>query len=389
LDKTEVKPLITAQLTFGQAEQTRVKVTAQLFNDQLVLNAPGFSRTLRLGSLLAVNAGDYRVTVSTGEGDIELSMIGHLYEDFSQKLICAFNEVIFTQLLMNEKTHFEARGQYTSPSGESAMAVFRVCETALAILPDTHMLARVPFCMIADVLVEPYRFQVTDKLGRIYVLQKLGRLTDPFLREYKLRLAELRKQTREKLSEIAPLDDALTDLLMEGMIVPLADVRAISPAFANALHSRLEASGIAQEYAYLRSLSDDIAVGIKRGLMGELTGETIHTLTPVFDKNAVILESLGDSASATYVFRMSTDGRLPRENWRQWLLAFNDSMLAVNYRREPIYLTEAALKAEKYENYQGALGRSEGLRALRALFIGRAAHSGFDTWKKTIESLMV
>ena len=131
-----------------------------------------------------------------------------------------------------------------------------------------------------------------------------------------------------------------------------------------------------------------MAVGIKRGLKGELTGEVIHTLTPVFAKNAVILESLGEGAAATYVFRLGLEGSIPPESWRQWLLAFNDSMLAVNYRREPIYLSEEALKAEKYEDYRGALKRSEGLRKLRALLVGRAVHSGFESWKRTIESYL-
>lgn len=388
MDEAEVKPLITAQLAISQAQTMCDKVTAQLFDDRLVFSAPGFSRTLKLGALLAVRTADYRITVNTVEEDIVLSMIGHLYEDFAHRLIRAFNEVMFKQSLMKEEAHFEAPGQYISPAGEAAQAVFRICETALVILPETHMLVRIPFCMVAGMNIEPYRFEVTDKLGRVYVLQKLGRLTDAFLREYKKRVSELRGQTRGKLSEIAPADDALTDLMMEGMIVPLEDIRALSPAFAEALNSRLAASNIAQEYGYLRALSGDMAVGVKRGLMGELTGETIHTLTPVFEKNIMILESLGDSAAATYVFRISADGQAQRGEWRQRVLSFNDSMLAVNYRREPIYLPEEALAAERYEDYRGALHRSEGLRALRTLFVGRAAHSGFEAWKKTIESYM-
>ncbi len=382
------KPLITSTLTFGQAHNIREKVTAQLYEDALVFNAPGFSQTLRLGALLGIRASDYRVFIDTGGAGIELSMLGHLYEDFAHKLIRAYNEVLFHQLLMSEKAHFEAPGQYMSPQGETAAAAFRICETALVILPHTHMLVRIPYCMIACVRIEPYRFEVTDKLGRVYVLQKLGRLTDTFLREYDARVSQLRRQTREKLSEIAPVDDALAALLMEGMLVPLSDIHALSPAFAEALHSRLAASEIAQEYAYLRTLSSNMAVGVKRGLKGELTGEAIHTLTPVFEKNVMILESLGDAATATYVFRMGTDGKASLADWPDQLLRFNDSMLAVNYRREPIYMSEETLALEKYENYRGALHRSEGLRALRELFAGRAAHSGFDAWKKAIESYM-
>ena len=388
MDEAELKPLITAALAYSQAQTAHEKVTARLFDDRLVFDSAGFSHALRLGTLLSVKAAGYQVTISTDGGDIVLSMIGHLYEDFAHKLIRAFNEVIFKQLLMSEEAHFQASGQYVAPSGETSPAVFRICETALVIMPETHMLVRVPYCMIARVKNEPYRFEVTDKLGRVFVLQKLGWQTDNFLREYDKRISELRAQTRGKLSEIAPADDALADLLMEGMIVPVEDIRTLSPEFEDTLNSRLSSSEIAQEYTYLRTLSGDMAVGIKRGLMGELTGETIHTLTPVFEKNIVILESLGESAAATYVFRMSADGPPSRDGWLQWLLAFNDSMLAVNYRREPVYLSEEALKAEKYENYRGALHRNEGLRTLRALFIGRAAHSGFEAWKKTIESYM-
>lgn len=388
MEATESKPLITVALAFSQAKTAHEKVTAELYEDQLVFSKPGFSRTLRLGTLLAVSAENYKVTVSEDSGDIVLSMIGHLYEDFAKKLIRAFNETVFKQMLMNEKAHFEVPGQYVSPLGETSPAVFRICETALVIMPETHMLVRVPYCMIASVRKEPYRFEVIDRLGRTCILQKLGYQTDNFLREYDNRISVLRKQTREKLCEVAPADDALAELLMEGMIVPEEDIRALSPAFADALHSRLQASQIAEEYGILRTISGNMAVGIKRGLMGELTGETIHTLTPVFEKNAVILESLGEGAAATYVFRMSADGQASRDGWRQWLLAFNDSMLAVNYRREPIYLSEEALNAEKYEDYRGALRRSEGLRHLRSLFVGRAAHSGFEAWKKTIEKYM-
>ena len=388
MDEAELKPLITAALAYSQVQTAHEKVTAQLFDDRLVFGTPGFSRTLRLGALLSVKAAAYQVTISTDGGDVVLSRIGHLYEDFAHKLIRAFNEVLFKQLLMSEMAHFEASGQYVSPTGETSPAVFRICETALAIMPETHMLVRVPYCMIARVKNEPYRFEVTDRLGRVFGLQKLGWQTDNFLREYDKRISALRAQTRGKLSEISPADDALADLLMEGMIVPEEDIRALAPVFADALHSRLSSSEIAHEYAYLRTLAGDMAVGVKRGLMGELTGETIHTLTPVFEKNIVILESLGEGAAATYVFRMSVDGQTLRDSWRQWLLAFNDSMLAVNYRREPVYLSEEALKAEKYENYRGALHRSEGLRRLRALFMGRVSHNGFELWKKNIESYM-
>jgi hypothetical protein len=63
-------------------------------------------------------------------------------------------------------------------------------------------------------------------------------------------------------------------------------------------------------------------------------------------------------------------------------------MLSVNFRREPIYLSDAALQEPQYIIYQNAVRRVPALERLRALFVGRAMHSGFETWKKKIEDLI-
>lgn len=386
MEETEVKPLISCTLTYEKDGKRLDRATASLFADVLVINAPGFTSALKLSRLSAVSAKDYRVYAQAGDGVIVLSMIGHLYEDFAQKLIRAFNEVIFSDSLMKEKVHFKAEGQYVSPENEISRAEFRVCETALCVLPYTHSLVRIPFCMIASANVTPYRFEITDRLGRVFVLQKLGHSTDPFINAFKNRVSELTKQTRERLSAISPVSDSLASLLMDGILAKLSDVRALSPEFADALVSKMGGSGISKEYDYLASVSPDIAVGVKRGLMGDLTGESITLLAPVFEKNVMFMESLGDAAAATYVFGISQGAALPRESWSELLVSFNYSMLSVNFRREPIYLGDDALKTEKYEQYAQALRRVEGLKQLRSLFIGRVAHTGFESWKKSMDS---
>lgn len=386
LEETEIKPLITCSLTCEKNGERHDKTTAALFDEYITFNAPGFSSAVKLNKLNGVSASNYRVTAASDSGDIVLSMIGHWYEDFALKFVRAYNEVVFKESLMKETAHFEADGQYVSPENAMCHAVFRICETALVILPDTHSLVRVPFCMIADTQVSPYRFAVTDRLGRSFVIQKLGRITDPFLKAYETRLAELLKQTRERLGEISPVSDALAKLLMEGMVAKLSDVRAHSPRFADVLDERLAASDIAQEYGYLKTVSSDLAIGVKRGLMGELTGESILILAPVFEKNIMFMESLGDTAAATYVYRISESGAASPRQWGDFLLRFNYAMLSVNFRREPIYLGDDALKTEKYEQYNMALKRVPYLAALRALFAGRVIHSGFESWKKSMES---
>ncbi len=374
-DAEEIKPLITAKLTYECGGVRQEKVTAQLFADVLEMSGAGFSRTLKLSTLSAVEPGNYRMIVRHKAGDITLSMIGHLYEDFVRYFISAFNEIVFHESLMSETVHFEAKGQYVSPTGETSSAVFRVCETALAVLPETHALVRVPFCLMADIKNEPYRLTITEKRGKSHVLQKLGFATDDFLREFAKREKELLKLTKERLQTIAPVSDALAKLMMEGLVVPARQIRDISAPFADALDAKL-LEQIPDEYGYLKSVSGALAVGIKRGLMGALTGESIILLASVGNK--VIMESLGEAAAATYVFDM---GQTP---WEAFLPAFNESMLAVNFRREPIYMSDEALASEKHEAYRNAIVRCPALGTLRKQYLGRVAHGGFDAWQRAL-----
>ncbi len=386
MEEAKVTPLISCKLTYEKNAIKHENIAAALFDDSLVLKAPGFSSTVKLSGLLGVSAADYKVSAQAGDGVIVLSMIGHLYEDFARRFIRAYNEVIFGESLMKEKVHFEAEGQYISPDNKTSHAAFRICETALVIMPDTHGLVRIPYCMIASTNITPYRFEIADRLGNVFVLQKLGQQTDPFLRAYKTRLSGLIKETRERLGEISTASDALAALLMDGMLAKLSDVRALSAGFAGALEEKLSSSAISQEYGYLKTVSSDIAIGVKRGLMGELTGESVLLLAPVFEKNVMIMESLGDTAAATYVFNILESGIAPEDQWDKVLLSFNYSMLSVNFRREPIYLSDEALRSEKHEQYAKALRRIPGLLRLRSLYLGRVIHSGFESWKKAIDS---
>lgn len=386
MNEEVASPLINCILTYEKSGRRYEKTAAVLYSDMITFNAPGFSSSVKLNSFSGISAMNYRVTAKAEDCDIVLSMIGHLYEDFSIKFVRAFNEVVYKESLMLETAHFEADGQYVSPDNITCHAVFRICETAVVILPDTHGLVRIPYCMFAKAEIAPYRFTVTDRFGRVFVMMKMGMLTDPFLKAYETSLSELLKETREHLSTIAPVSDDLASLLMEGMVARLSEVRRLNPRFADAVDEKLSASEIAEEYKYLKSVSSEICIGIKRGLMGDLTGETILIIAPVFEKNVMIMESLGDTAAATYIYRISNDGKADPSEWDTTLLNFNYSMLSVNFRREPIYLSNDALKTENYEKYAMALSRIPELKQIRSLFLGRAIHNGFDSWKKAIES---
>lgn len=376
MEESSPKPLMSAALTVEDGNDKFDNTPARLFEDVLELDAEGFCRRIKLSDIVAVSAEHYKITVQMQDRTLVFSMLGHLYEDFAKRFVRACNEVFFAESLMSEKVHYETPGQYIAPGGEPEPAIFRICETALTVLPDAHALVRIPFCMVEEAKAQPYRSTITDKRAREYVLQKLGRETDRFLKEYDNRVAELTRLTKQRFEEIAPVSDALARLMMEGQLVPIDRIRSGSEGFADALENKLNEL-IPDEYGYIKEVCGDVAVGLKRGLMGELTGESLMILGCVKNKERVVLESLGASA-ATYVFR--TEG----EDFAQFLPAFNESMLAVNFRREPIYLSDEALKDEKYAAYRYALMRCPPLAGLRTRFIGRAAHSGYDAWKRAL-----
>lgn len=388
MSKELVQPLIGCSLRFEQGKHIHDNARAVLYPDVLELSAAGFHHILRLNTICSICAEQYKIFVQTSDNTIILSMIGHQYEDFTRRLIRTYNEIIFSESLMQEKIHFQTTGQFVLQDNKNVHSVFRICETGLVILPDTHDLIRIPFSMISNTQSTPYRFEIINRFGRAFILQKMGMDTDAFLQAYETQNAALLQQTKQRLATIAPVSDSLASLLLDGMVVCISDIRNVSADYADALDDYLLLSTISNEYAYLKAKSESLAIGVKRGLMGELTGESIILLAPIFESNIMFMESLSDTALATYVFRITNDAKAGHEAWKAFLLGFNYSMLSVNFRREPIYLSEEALRSEKHVAYNNALKRIPELSVLRKLFVDRVIHKGFDSWKKGIDSFI-
>jgi hypothetical protein len=64
-------------------------------------------------------------------------------------------------------------------------------------------------------------------------------------------------------------------------------------------------------------------------------------------------------------------------------------ILDVNFRREPVYLSDEQIRNEpQYARYRYATQNIESLKDLRRLFIGRIIHSTFEQWKSDVASLL-
>jgi hypothetical protein len=63
-------------------------------------------------------------------------------------------------------------------------------------------------------------------------------------------------------------------------------------------------------------------------------------------------------------------------------------MIDVNFRREPILLSEEQLEDNKYVQYRFAIAKMPSLMILRSLFIGRVIHSSLKQWQNDVASLL-
>jgi hypothetical protein len=205
--------------------------------------------------------------------------------------------------------------------------------------------------------------------------------------------------------------------MREGKAAKKSELDAISPQIWIQLEKRIEIAGIKPNYDYLKSLSqpDEIAIGIKRGLLGDLTGEYLWLLFPIYSLNhtdpgnAIAMEAVDintaepeeeldqeSSGKATYFFRLVSRKEYPEFKDINQLHLLTDSfinqinrcMREINFRREPIYFSEDRLSAPQNLKYYFAVQKLPGLRNLRDLFIGRVIHSTPEQWQQDIKDLL-
>ncbi len=387
--------------------------SASLSEDSLsVIPSFGEASIFSFRDMLSIGSAEYRIEISLRGGEsLAISGLGYKHEDFLRALFQARNELALGDMLMGEGMKMgSVRADFSRVSEEGAatsgQCEARVYETALVLLPDSGDLLRLPFCELAGMKQEGFSLIIQGEFGEKVALSAMGRQLDPFRKALSDAANELTLKAQALLKDCAP--DATpaqvaqaARLMRDGRAARRGELDAISPSIWAGLQKRVEAAGLGAEYGWLegKSRKESMCIGIKRSLMGDLEGEYIWFLAPIYEAgrpaNAIAMEAASASGSgkATYLFRMIGRGeargmgggelekRLPAS-----LGLISRCMIAVNFRREPIYLDERRLDEPKYSRYRFSIARLSRLRELRALFIGRVVHG--DSWKKGIEALL-
>ncbi len=338
-----------------------------------------------LREIISFDFKDYRVYFNlVSKEKIEIFDLGYKYEDFIRIFTKIYNELIMKDMLMKEnlqKSGIDAEFIFCNEKGDEMQkrnCELRLYDTALIIIPEKGQLHRIRYSDILNIKDEDYKIEITTEYGEKYLLSSLGKNFDYFIKSIYQAINELAAKVQEYLKILVPTINSsilrkIAKIMKEGKAATREDIENISYDLWNELEKKIKESEIGKEYEYLKSIAreEKMAIGIKRDLMGDLTGEYIWFLIPVYGKNkkfdnAVAMESITgeEGAKATYFFRITEREKYKNKSVKEidnlmdeFIKNINRAMLAINFRREPIYLPDEKLKEPQYLKYQYAMGK--------------------------------
>jgi len=376
----------------------------------------GSGRRIPYRDIVEVKQGDYQaVLLLSSQEKLLLHRLGYNYEDFLRLLFRERGGMLLEDMLMQEKvlrSGFEATYNYYDASDQvlgEGRCEPRLYETALVLIPEQADPLRFLYSEMMDLEAEGHTLKVTTEYGEGVVFSRMGYHLDGFKHNLEVAINRLEERTQALVKQLLPMADPaqvwkLARVMREGRAASRHEINAVSRKFWPVLEKKVDESPIKEEYAYLKSLAqaEQMAMGVKRGLMGDLTGDYVWFLFPVYSSdptqpgNALIMESFSDreTAQATYLFRITgqseyASGKVDmKAETERMLRRVNRCMQAINFRREPIYLPEERLREPRYLRYLYALRRLPALEELRKLYIGRVSHGSFEQWQQGVAKLI-
>ncbi len=406
------------ELMEGEAE-------ASLDKDKLSLRTiSGNNVRVKYGDIRKINDLNHQIQLKLASGrTLNLSKLGYSYKRFYKNITEKRNEKIIKLLLLNEslKGKFEGDFEYSDEETDSTKSdqdsEIRLYETSLVLVPKNIDPIKLPYGDISEIIKGDYVFTIKTSVGEELKIKKLGRSHKEFERKLDSLLGKLTKNIRSELEKLVESDHRIDEvnlievsrLMKDGRAVKKSEIKNISKKVWRSIENSLDKIDIKKEYEFLISLSElnDVYVGVKRGLMGDLTNQYVWFLIPVVDnkrdqpRNAVFMEGSSVSKSggkATYAFKVSQKEevlcnkedklKLLKERNKDFIQKVNRCMMDINFRREPIYLTEDKLDDEKYSKYKFAIQNIPSLRFLRKHYIGRVIHRSKEQWRRGIRNIL-
>ena len=407
---------------------------------------PGVPLAFDLGDIDAFLPGDYelRLALYTGQ-EVQLRQFGKSFQDLERELREAYRNRLVQCLLvgdLNEVARYTARIHLESARRPiDAPGEIRLYESNLAVLPDSAPGFQWRLADLTDVTFDETAYSIVVRRGhetlsigklakrtselhdflrkRIAVHQERGarilRALFPFLTPDQFRqvAALMPEGTSASIARLGPIHRLIEPSLLEQV------VRGSLRPYLSALMKRCTSDGWFAGFKIIRrdeeesggaaqteeeeaapaadAAADDQPPVEDKPLDEKLTDVGDETLTvlywffvPVAGKGAssathLVWEATSEKGRASYVFR-TADAASPGAGVPAAISNLSDGLVAINFRREPVYLSNDALETHlRYRHYAIAMRKVPEVLAVRRAFVGRGIHTTPSGWQKQID----
>jgi hypothetical protein len=398
-----------------------------VFDDEtLTLTPAGDALAFDLGDIDEFVSGDCDLTLKLYTGDaLVLSHLGKAFHNVRTELEEAHRNRLVQCLLLEdleELLRVEGCIQLESPDRElSRLAQLRLFKSNLAILPAgttgfQWRLAKIDAIEFDD---SSYAYQIRSGADRL-TISRLGKKTTEFGQRLRESCRFIAERSAQLVHDLFPFlrpeqFQQIARMLKEGRVESVVRLNAVHPQIGEALIRRTVDPSLAAYFDILkaRSSPDGVFAGFKiirkepdddprddRGdtesesASPECADEVLHWFffplrsssesRPAF----VAWEACSKSGRATYVFRLDP-GPEGTDAVEAAIRRLNEAIVALNFRREPIYLPDTALQNDRrFRRHAIAVRRMSALRGLRNSFAGRAIHTSPEAWEQKLRTFL-
>ncbi|MCR4817031.1 MAG: hypothetical protein K5842_07615 [Bacteroidales bacterium] len=311
-------------------------VTCTIASDALDFASKNAHRHLDYADLLDFRLINYHLILTTTNGSIELSMLGHDTEPFFENLWSAYSERGKEALFIDGTPLYTGVGDYIFTEqgvAQHGIAKIELHSDALFLSPHDHLSRRIPLCFARDIAVKDFGIDLTLDTGDTYTIRRIGRDTQAVYEKMQKVRESVSKQWRQAHHELE------SDILER-----LGDKK--------------------DEYQHIKNCGCKMISGLYR-----LDGEGFW-FAGIKEGRAAV-ELVTQEQTATYLYSYDTDDNAFERSLRH-------SMESVGLHREVIFtdLSEKPL-------YRMTVDRSYHLRFLREHNQKRVIHN--SSWQSNIQ----
>ena len=341
---------------------------------------------------------DIELTLFTGRR-IQLRQFGAAFSTMSEELLASWRDRTVRCLLLED---LEEIARYTGTAaleGPAGAAEIRLYKSNIAVLPLDGAAVQWRLAEVDAVSFDEATYSVTlESAGERLVIARLAKKTDEFRGNLEGAIDDLRTHEAEVLHSTFPFLDPdelqrLIQTMPEGRSVALAALQAVHAKLPDALIAQAVDEHLRPYFDKLRARSqgDSLMTGFKFIRPDEddeqERAEDKQEESPLFfwfffplAGGRVAWEATTGSGRATYFFEAPP----PVE---QAIAHITRGLALVNFRREPVYLSDESLaQQQRFRRYAIGCRKLPDLRTLRASFRGRAMHTSIEAWMAQVEA---